>query len=219
MTARIDIPPGTVFGRLTVIGDGERVRGARAMLCRCECGTMKTATVGALRCGDAKSCGSCERGEVIASGAVFGRLTVIGEAPRQGSRRLRAMLCRCECGTEKVILLGNLRRGQRSCGCARSDTRIDVQPGAVFGYLTVLGEAPPMGARRVRALYCRCECGAETIVPLGNLRTCVSCGREYATRSWRSSFYCSTLCQDRWYRQQERDRQQEGRLLLRTGDG
>jgi hypothetical protein len=52
----------------------------------------------------------------IAPGTTFGRWTVVGPAPRHGSkRRLR---CRCVCGTERDVQLSNLRRGLTvSCGC------------------------------------------------------------------------------------------------------
>lgn len=51
---------------------------------------------------------------------IFGRLTVLSEAPRRGGRR--ALLCRCECGNEKEILVQSLRAGlTTSCGCYQSE--------------------------------------------------------------------------------------------------
>lgn len=56
------------------------------------------------------------------TGQVFGRLTVIEQVPKpEGSKDTSNFwLCRCSCGTEKIISAGNLRRknGIRSCGCA-----------------------------------------------------------------------------------------------------
>lgn len=61
------------------------------------------------------------------TGQRFGRLTVL---ERAGSYRicgesqttLALWRCRCDCGTECVVLGQNLRRGQtRSCGCLRND--------------------------------------------------------------------------------------------------
>ena len=54
-------------------------------------------------------------------GEKFGRLTVIGEAPRgkRGEARLR---CSCSCGNPKevVVVRTDLKRGRvRSCGCLR----------------------------------------------------------------------------------------------------
>lgn len=51
-------------------------------------------------------------------GARYGRLVVIKERQR-GSR---AVLCRCDCGTEKRISVDNLRSGRStSCGCLRRE--------------------------------------------------------------------------------------------------
>lgn len=56
------------------------------------------------------------------SDQVFGRLTVIERvANRPGKARAR-WLCRCECGSEIVVLGKDLRRGStRSCGCLKRD--------------------------------------------------------------------------------------------------
>lgn len=54
----------------------------------------------------------------VPAGIVFGRLTVIGEAPPRGRRRM--MRCQCECGKQTVPALADLRSGTtRSCGCWR----------------------------------------------------------------------------------------------------
>lgn len=56
-------------------------------------------------------------------GDVHGKWTVVA---RSGSiRKKAAFLCRCECGTERVVIAHDLRRGaSRSCGCVRHDTAI-----------------------------------------------------------------------------------------------
>lgn len=56
------------------------------------------------------------------AGQVFGRWTVTAEAPpRRNARgivRDSYWLCRCECGTEREVVTGNLRKGlSTSCGC------------------------------------------------------------------------------------------------------
>ena len=52
---------------------------------------------------------------LLAPGTKFGRWTVIGDGGKQGR-----FLCRCECGTTRVVRAGHLRHGSsRSCGCAR----------------------------------------------------------------------------------------------------
>ena len=50
------------------------------------------------------------------TGEVYGRLTILGNAPYRSKDRRVFVLCTC--GTEKDVLLGDLRRGDTvSCGC------------------------------------------------------------------------------------------------------
>lgn len=49
-------------------------------------------------------------------GVRYGRLVVIHEVPKTSTNRL--VLCRCDCGNEKIVLLKNLKNGAtKSCGC------------------------------------------------------------------------------------------------------
>lgn len=57
-------------------------------------------------------------------GQVYGRLTVIADAPSQLSsgRLVRCVQVRCICGNTKDVILNGLRRGQTtSCGCYRKE--------------------------------------------------------------------------------------------------
>jgi hypothetical protein len=69
----------------------------------------------------------------IPPGTVFGRLTAI--EPTRTTWNRQGMLCRCVCGTEKVVTLCELRSGHtRSCGCSRRKETVDLarlQPGEV----------------------------------------------------------------------------------------
>jgi len=57
------------------------------------------------------------------AGQRFGRLTVLGRAPGRYSTGAVCWLCRCDCGTEKVVAGQSLRAGlSRSCGCLRRET-------------------------------------------------------------------------------------------------
>ncbi len=50
-------------------------------------------------------------------GHVYGRLTIVGDAPSRGDKR-RYVRCLCSCGNEKIADLQNLRAGwTSSCGC------------------------------------------------------------------------------------------------------
>lgn len=85
MPARIDIPPGIVFGRLTVVEEARLPVGnstKRAMLCRCECGQQKTVLLEHLRSGASRSCGCARRGVQAEDVA---RL-IPGEVPLYGKR-------------------------------------------------------------------------------------------------------------------------------------
>lgn len=51
-------------------------------------------------------------------GDVFGRWTVIQEV--ESPTKHRRMLCRCSCGTERIVVLQSLRAGEtKSCGCLK----------------------------------------------------------------------------------------------------
>ena len=122
----IDIA-GQRFGRLVAISQNGRRNGCVAWLCRCDCGNEKTINGHMLRSGDCKSCG-CLRREVSAAtsprtkhsiepGARFGRLTVLGAAPKKGTNHSR-WHCRCDCGEERDVKGFSLVLGKTvSCGC------------------------------------------------------------------------------------------------------
>ena len=60
--------------------------------------------------------------DVITSGAKFGRWTVISLDKNVYACNERAWLCRCDCGTEKIVSERNLLRGKsKSCGCLQRD--------------------------------------------------------------------------------------------------
>lgn len=94
-------------------------------------------------------------------GEKFGMLTVIGQAPStaKGQRR---WVCRCDCGTEKIVMGSNLRRGTTvSCGCKHKNDLT----GQRIGKLTVIGRSDKYGSRGKRQTQlweCRCDCGEIT---------------------------------------------------------
>lgn len=54
-------------------------------------------------------------------GQTFGRLTAMSFS-HISNRGQSSWLCICKCGQEKIVLAGNLRRGQtRSCGCLQKE--------------------------------------------------------------------------------------------------
>jgi hypothetical protein len=86
------------------------------------------------------------------SGHRFGRLTAISVS--RSSSQGRFWLCKCDCGKECVVVLGNLRRGKaRSCGCLHRDV--------MSAMLRAHGHAPRSGLSRTYvswyAMLTRCD--------------------------------------------------------------
>lgn len=116
------------------------------------------------------------------TGRRFGRLVVIGRESSDKVGHAR-WLCRCECGTEKIILATSLIRGSTtSCGCyQRQRTRetshiIDIS-GQRFGRLVAVRVAGKTGSGEAR-WECLCDCGKIKTVRYGHLKSGAvkSCG-------------------------------------------
>jgi hypothetical protein len=102
------------------------------------------------------------------------------------------VLCRCDCGTERMVGRRFLTYGRsKSCGCESGahlrgktwntaalapEHAIAAVPGARFGRWTVIGDPEPRGKRRV--VLCECDCGNQKQVGTDNLLkgTSKSCG-------------------------------------------
>lgn len=111
MTARKD-RTGERFGKLTVL----RELGGGKILCRCDCGNEKVINRSNVISGKVKSCGCASFGRRVifknTVGRKFARLTVIEELGKG------KVLCKCDCGNEKIINKGHLLNGDiKSCGC------------------------------------------------------------------------------------------------------
>lgn len=113
------IEVGETYGRLTVLERlNERTNSKRIMyLCKCSCGNTVKRTVTNILGTKVPSCG-CVQNEVKIEmvGKRFGRWTVIERA----SKEVKGVywLCRCDCGTERVVNGRMLRTGGSvSCGC------------------------------------------------------------------------------------------------------
>lgn len=175
---------GEKYGLLTVCSYLEKVNGMHYYLCDCSCGkTGIRVSRSSLLKGDTRSCGCLHKqaGERVTedlSGRHFGRLHVIGRAPRRvsasGKARRTMWLCECECGTVKEIAARALKTGMTtSCGCLQkehvSEALTDDLTGKRFGLLTVIcrnGSTAGSGCGGKSAVWhCRCDCGNELDVP------------------------------------------------------
>lgn len=105
------------------------------------------------------------------TGQKFSRLTVI--ELDKSSKNIR-WLCKCDCGTIKSILPGNLKTGDiKSCGCLNKS--YEDFTGRKYGRLTVIER--DYTKNRVHWL-CICECGTKKSVGASDLKRgdSTSCG-------------------------------------------
>lgn len=97
------------------------------------------------------------------TGAVFGKLTVLGLADERKNGRV-TWRCACECGGSKNVEGVLLRKGTvRSCGCALSEAKRTLRYGDRFGRLRVVGYD---GRSKWR---CECDCGSVISANASNL--------------------------------------------------
>lgn len=123
---------GQRFGRLTVLGQNQEPyrspsgKPTRRWDCSCDCGTRTTILQSQLTSGKAKSCGCLQREKAALSaadlcGKRYGKWTALKRVPLEkptANGTKSGWLCRCDCGTERVVLARNLVSGAtKSCGC------------------------------------------------------------------------------------------------------
>lgn len=121
----------------------------------------------------------------IENGARPGKLVSLGPGGKDHKGRYTCE-CLCDCGRTKTVPEVYLRHGvTSSCGCLVQETssRVGrakgdrVLPGEVFGRLTTV-ESRGYDSARKQIWLAKCECGAQTVVRVNNLRTgtTTSCG-------------------------------------------
>jgi hypothetical protein len=115
----------------------------------------------------------------------FGRWTVLAIHPERHRRRNSSYvlwLCRCDCGTRRLVRGSSLRRGKStSCGCARRGKKIVDLTGKRFARWIVVALDPKRqrhGHGVFACWFCLCDCGTERTVTGSSLRRGVSksCG-------------------------------------------
>lgn len=181
---------GQQFGEWTVLHRVESLQSKSGNYitmyrCRCSCGVEKDVRAANLKAGNSNNCGHRLKNNLI--GEKFGYWTVISECDDYVSPKGLSQtqwLCRCICGTEKIVIQTSLKSGSStSCGCMSGLTmhkKSDIT-GKQFGKLTVVKRVDdyvsPKGAR-VPKWLCKCECGNELEVISTSLRNgdTKSCG-------------------------------------------
>lgn len=141
---------GDEFGHTTVIGPVFRICGIKngrftqpysVCVCRCKCGSVYLAQVKRLNSIGTNHCGCLTSRKIgdsklkrlrLKPGEKRGKLTVLGEEfslsnvnKIKTTRRWKAVVCRCECGTVLVVSVSNLvHAGQENCECGRKEAQV-----------------------------------------------------------------------------------------------
>jgi hypothetical protein len=116
----------------------------------------------------------------------FGRWTVLYKTEKRTKNRKIIWHCKCDCGNEKDVDSEVLRKGEsKSCGCLQKEKasersrkkRIDLT-GQRFGKLIALYPIYSGECDIHTKWHCKCDCGNECEIDLGNLRSgkSQSCG-------------------------------------------
>ena len=117
----------------------------------------------------------------------YGSWTVIerAEKPKDSKSSSAFWLCRCECGTERIISGNVLKQGKsKSCGCKTKQLQLEALSEDLtnqrFGHLIVLQRVQRPKELTSAGSYwlCKCDCGNEKIIMGKSLREgkTVSCG-------------------------------------------
>jgi len=166
--SRMDLT-GQKFGRLVVLEDVGRTKRQQVIWrCQCVCGNTVEVSSNSLRQGNTQSCGcyakeqTSEAHKKDLTGQRFGRWLVLEERgiSKQGNVQ---WLCRCDCGTERIVVSGSLMAGvSLSCGCYNKEritaTHFKDLTGKVFGRLTAL-KYVGQNKKKQSLWQCQCECG------------------------------------------------------------
>lgn len=105
------------------------------------------------------------------TGKRFGKVLVLGKS-KERQRMHILWICRCDCGTEKLMLGYNLKAhgDKASCGCRRLETiRKTIPEGTRFGRLRVLVYSHTTNGRAV--YKCQCDCGVIVLIRAEKLRS------------------------------------------------
>ena len=118
---------GKRFGRLVVLSESSKSNtGLRRWVCKCDCGTVKIIHASSLTRGLSTSCGCYNRQRtreikfIDLTGKIFGRLKVIRLSSKTEYGKY-IWECLCECGNTINVLGDNLKKGQISCGCYKTE--------------------------------------------------------------------------------------------------
>ena len=174
-TKRSDIT-GMRSGMVTVLERTDiKRKGVTLWRCRCDCGKEFLTEAGKIRSGKVQSCGCLRNIKRIKdiTGQKFGKLTAIRRLEEKSGTSF-LWLCRCECGNEIKVSVGNLTSGQvQSCGCLKKERggrAIKDIRGERFGMLTAIEPTDKRADGGSVVWKCHCDCGRDVEVSLNRLK-------------------------------------------------
>ena len=131
MTTQADFK-GLKFNKLTVISNAPSRKTPcgtleRRVMVNCECGKVKDLAWKSVKRGKIKSCGCLMPEKIdIDKNKIYNHWTILNEVKPYVTKegKMRKVLARCICGSEKEVLLTSLRTGgSKSCGCMTDYSR------------------------------------------------------------------------------------------------
>lgn len=131
---KINYSKGHRVGSLTYVKEGKKKtipcgQKLRTVVCKCDCGTIKSFLFVHFSRGRCLSCGKCDfRKRVLGENVIgkkYGTLTVINELPplKVNNRTFRMVQVKCDCGVIKEGRLSKIKI-TKSCGCLSVESLI-----------------------------------------------------------------------------------------------
>ena len=201
---------GKKFGKLIILAydhdevtytNTNRKKTTHYVKCKCDCGNEKVINFRNVVSGKSKSCGCTHRFKATdLIGKTFGDLIVIAHDhdAYHGKQIKHYLLCKCKCGTEKVVDSAPLKSGSiKDCGCNRKYHKFNPNDyiGKKYGKLTVIDYQGDeyCGKAVQHFMVCKCECGTECVVNLqsiksGQTKSCGCLKKKYYNRTFNRNF-------------------------------
>jgi len=173
-----EVKIGEKFNEWTVVGEVFKKKNRIYYVkCKCSCGTVSDVMTNTLKNSMSKSCGRCNSKKFV-PGAMFGKWKIIKLHSRD-SKRNAHYLCKCSCGTIRVVRSYILRKKiSKSCGMCNYRK---IKKGQIYGRWLVVDYPEIDYSKKMEGkVKCMCICGS------GKKRTlsckkilskrCLSCG-------------------------------------------
>ena len=134
MANKIKDLTGQKFGILQVLqlDKSKEPNRRKWWICKCQCGNIKSIRQDALQ--KAESCGCLRTAKLKTithykdhTGEKYGKLTLLYITDKRNTQDRPYWHCRCECGNEIDVLIGDLQSGHTtSCGCVKSKGELKI---------------------------------------------------------------------------------------------